>query len=445
MLYLRKFLLKRATMEPKITRITLSNGLLVLLKEIHTAPLISQWLWYRVGSRDETPRSNQGGGTGLSHWVEHMQFKGTKRFPAGDLDKAISRNGGVWNAFTYLDWTAYFATLPAEKIDLALQLEADRMQYSLFDPDEVELERSVIISEREGSENEPTFVLAEQVQAAAFQTHSYHHEIIGDRTDLENIHRDDLFAHYQSYYVPNNAVLAVAGSFDTTEMLAAIRRNFEPIPSRPDPARRPAKEPGQSAARSVQVQGPGETIYLELAYHVPQATHPDFLALNILDSLLTGPSDLSIFSGGLSNKTSRLYQALVETDLAVGIYGGLQATIDPFLYLLSVIVHPASSPQAVLDMLNQEIARVQQNPPTFDELLRASKQARALFAYSSESITNQAAWLGFVEMFADQDWLAGYLDRLAEVTPQDVQRVAQTYLTETNSVVGVYLPSEGEP
>ncbi len=432
-------------MGPNLTRITLSNGLLVILKEIHTAPLISQWLWYRVGSRDEAPRSSQnGGGTGLSHWVEHMQFKGTNRFPSGELDKAISRNGGMWNAFTYLDWTAYFATLPADKIDLALQLEADRMQNSLFNPDEVELERTVIISEREGNENEPTFLLAEQVQAAAFQEHSYRHEIIGDRIDLENIQRDDLYAHYRRYYIPNNAVLAIAGSFDTTELLAEICRIFEPIPAGPQPVRQINLEPRQTSPRSVQVQGPGETTYLELAFHVPHATHPDFLALNVLDSLLSGPSDLSVFGGGLSNKTSRLYRALVETELAVGVYGGLQATIDPFLYFLSVIVHPESDPQLVLEALHREITQLQQKPPEIGELQRAAKQARALFAYSNESITNQASWLGFVEMFADQEWLAGYLDHLAEVTPQDVQRVAQTYLTESNSTLGVYLSDGGE-
>src|SRR5512135_3428681 len=136
-------------MTDNITRKVLPNGLTVHLKEIHTAPIISHWVWYRVGSRNE-----KSGATGLSHWVEHMQFKGTPTFPASVLDKAIAREGGVWNAFTHLDWTTYYETLPADKIDLALRLEADRMFNSIFDPDEVEAERSVILSEREGSENE---------------------------------------------------------------------------------------------------------------------------------------------------------------------------------------------------------------------------------------------------------------------------------------------------
>ncbi len=174
---------------PAITRLVLSNGLLVLLKEIHTAPLVSQWIWYRVGSRDEVA-----GRTGVSHWVEHMKFKGTPTFVAGTLDRAISREGGFWNALTHLDWTTYFETLPADKADLALRLEADRMVNSLFDPDDVASERSVIISERQGNENEPLFRLGEEVQAAAFRVHSYHHEVIGDLADLQSMQRDDLLA-----------------------------------------------------------------------------------------------------------------------------------------------------------------------------------------------------------------------------------------------------------
>src|SRR5512135_3055691 len=153
-----------------ITRKTLANGLTIQLKEIHTAPIISHWVWYRVGSRNETP-----GITGISHWVEHMQFKGTPKFPASLLDKAIARDGGFWNAMTYLDWTAYYETMPADKIDLALRLESDRMVNSTYEPQEVESERTVIISELEGNENEPLFRLGEAVQNAAFKVHAYQH------------------------------------------------------------------------------------------------------------------------------------------------------------------------------------------------------------------------------------------------------------------------------
>ena len=200
---------------------TLDNGLTVHLKEIHTAPIISTWVWYRVGSRNEKL-----GQTGISHWVEHMQFKGTKQFPSSFLDREISRVGGIWNAMTYLDWTTYFETLPAHVFEISLALEADRMVNSRFDADEVDRERNVIISEREGNENEPLFLLGEAVQEAAFQEHPYKYEVIGLKSDLESITRDDLYRHYKRYYQPNNAILAMAGDFDKPKMLEKIKEAF---------------------------------------------------------------------------------------------------------------------------------------------------------------------------------------------------------------------------
>lgn len=411
-----------------------------MLKEIHTAPIISHWVWYRVGSRNEVA-----GFTGVSHWVEHMQFKGTPQFPSTVLDKAISREGGFWNAFTYLDWTTYFETMPAEKIDLALRLEADRMVNSQFDPQEVASERTVIISERQGNENEPLFRLGEELQALAFRVHSYHHEVIGDLADLETMQRDDLYRHYRQYYTPNNALIAVAGDFESEVMLGRIRELFEPIPAGEALLQRIRPEPAQSGERRFTLEGPGETTYIQFAHRAPAASDPDFFPLTVLDSLLTGPSSLNMFGGGISNKTSRLYRALVEGELAVSVYGGLQATIDPFLHTITIYVRPGCSVETVLSKLEDEIKRLQDAPPSPDELARAVKQARALFAYGSESITNQAFWMGFSEMFASYDWFTGYLDNLAAVTPGDVQRMAQVYLRPQNRIHGIYLPTgDGE-
>ena len=421
-----------------VTSVTLPNGLLVLLKEIHTAPLISHWVWYRVGSRNEAP-----GNTGASHWVEHMQFKGSPRFPAGVLDKAIARLGGVWNAFTSLDWTTYFETLPVDKIDLALELEADRMVNSQFDPDELESERTVIIAERQGNENEPLYRLSEEVQAAAFRVHSYHHEVIGDLADLEGMQRDDLYRHYRSYYTPNNAVLALAGDFDTAQMLERLNALYAPIPAGAAAAQRARPEPPQSGERRITLEGPGETTYIEICHHAPAATDPDFLPCVVLDSLLTGASSPGLFGGSISNKTSRLSLALVEKELAVSIHGGLQATLDPFLHSMTAIMHPKSTPEQIISTVEQEIGRLQDAPPAADELARAVKQARALFAYSSESVTNQACWLGMSTMLDSVEWFEAYLPGLEKVTPEDVQRAAQRYLRPQNRIVGIYLPTGG--
>ncbi len=424
-------------MQDQIVKVQLSNGLYVLLKEIHTAPLISVWMWYRVGSRDEVP-----GITGISHWVEHIQFKGTPHFPSQVLDKVISREGGYWNAFTFLDWTTYFETMPAEKIDLALRLEADRMNNSTFDLNEVESERTVIISERQGNENEPLFQLGEEVQAAAFRVHPYHHEIIGDLVDLQSIQRDDLYRHYRTYYIPNNAVLTVAGDFESESMLARIRELYEPIPPGDTPPRCARPEPPQPGERRVTIEGTGETTYVQVAHHAPAASHPDFHAFLVMDSLLVGASNLNMFSSGISNKTSRLYRALVEKELAVSVSGGVPATVDPFLHTILITVHPERTAEQVIDALEDEIKRLQDNPPPQEEVARAVKQARALFAYGSESITNQAFWMGYAEMFDTYDWFLHYLENLEKVTPQDVQRMAQTYLRLKNRVVGIYLPKD---
>jgi zinc protease len=423
----------------RVHRARLRNGLLVLLKEIHAAPLISLWTWYRVGSRNE-----RAGQTGISHWVEHMQFKGSPSFPAGSLDRAVSREGGVWNAMTWLDWTAYFETLPADRIDLGLRLEADRMVNSFFAPKEVTSERTVIISERQGYENEPTFRLSEEVQAAAFRVHSYHHEVVGDVADLSSMMRDDLYGHYRSYYVPNNALVAVAGDFQARMMLDRIRQLFGGISSGPPPPQSTRTEPAQKGERRVTVEGPGETAYVEVAYHAPAAGDPDFFPMIVLDSVLAGPSNFNMFSGGISNKTSRLYRALVESELAAGVSGGLAATMDPYLYSITATVRNGKTPEQVLAALDGELRRMADEPVRREEMERAMKQARAIFAYGSETVTNQAFWMGYAEMFASIDWFDNYLSSLSMVTIDDVQRVARKVLAKRNRTVGFYLPTDAD-
>lgn len=420
----------------KVTKTRLSNGLTVLLKEVHTAPLVSFWVWYRVGSRNELP-----GQTGVSHWVEHMMFKGTRRYPGEVSERRIARDGGIYNAMTWIDWTAYFETLPADKIDFALRLEADRMGRALFPPKEVASERTVIISERQGRENSPSFRLAEEVQAAAFRVHSYHHEVIGDMVDLETMTRDDLYGHYRQYYAPNNAIAVVVGDFKTRDMLARIQALFGGYKPKTLPARQPRPEPEQKGERRVSLSGEGETAFIEVGYHVPGVNHPDFIALVAMDSILGGATALNMFGGGTSNKSSRLYRALVESGLAANASAGLAPTVDPYLYSLFCTVRQGQTPEAVEAALNAEVERLRSEPVAEAELAKAIKQARALFAFGAESVTNQGYWLGHTELFDSYKWFDSYLDRLSAVTVADVQRVAQQYLARTNRTVGTFVPS----
>lgn len=421
----------------KITRHVLDNGMVILLKEVHNAPVISWWVLYRVGSRSEHT-----GITGVSHWVEHMMFKGTDEFPAGTLDQMIDRVGGTWNAQTSLDYTAYYETLPAEQIDLALRAEADRMVNAKFDIEEVESERTVIISERQGAENSPMFWLGEEVQGAAFRVHSYHHEIIGDMTDLHTMTRDDLFGHYKSHYMPNNAIGVAVGDFNTEEMLAKINAIYGAIPAGelPKPFTRP--EPQQMGERRVTVERPSGSAFIQIGYHTPPSSAPEFFTMEIINSILCGASGMG--GGGIDNKTSRLYKALVTKELAASVDGGIYPTIDPFLYTVTMTVREEKTPDEVIAAFDAEIERVRAGDVTEAELQRAKKQARALFAYGTERVTMQAFWLAFAEGLGSYEWFENYLSSLEAVTLEDVKALAVQVLKPQNRTVGVLIPTRDD-
>lgn len=424
-------------MNSTITKTMLDNGLTVVLKEMHHAPVTSFWVCYRVGSRNEKP-----GNTGASHWVEHMMFKGSPQFPAGTLDRAVSREGGRWNAFTSLDFTAYYETMPSQRIDLALRLEADRMVNLIMEEDETNSERTVIISERHMYENQPMFLLYEELQAAAFRVHAYHHEVIGDEIDLQTMTRDDLYHHYRLYYAPNNAVIVVVGDFESEAMLARIRELFGMLPAGDPIPAVTRTEPPQRGERRVTVRGPGETSYLTFAHRAPSATDADFYPLALLNAAFAGGSSLGMFGSGSTNKSSRLYKALVDTDLAAAAFGGQSPTIDPFLYDVSAIVRAGRSLAEVEAALEAEIDRLAREPITQAELDKALKRAKAQFVMAGESVTGQGRVLGMSEIVGgDYTWFEESLEQLSKVTLDDIERVRQTYLRKGNRTVGWYEPA----
>lgn len=422
----------------KTIRTTLENGLQVLLREVPSAPIISLWVWYRVGSRNESA-----GMTGISHWVEHMQFKGTAKYGAGQMDRAVSRVGGVWNAMTSEDWTTYYETVPESEADLVLDLEADRMNGSLFDPEEVSSERTVILSEREGLENEPTFRLDDAVKRAAYQVHPYRNEVIGETADLLAMSRDDLVDHYRRFYAPNNAVITMAGNFDADEMLAKVKARFGSIPRAETPRCAAEEEGAIESAQTVEVHGPGQLTFVEIAWRAPKATDRNFSVLTILASILTGPANLNQFGdGAIGNRLSRLYRALIEPGIAVGIGGDFSASIDPGLYTINAVLNMGVTTEELVAVVDAELDRIRAGEITDAEIQRALKQARAMFLIGSENITNIAFWLGYAEMFADVSWFDGYLERLGAVTADDVVEYARRYLRPENRVIGIYHPDE---
>lgn len=420
-----------------VREVQLDNGLRVLVKETHNAPVTSFWLWYKVGSRNEVQ-----GHTGISHWVEHMMFKGTEQFPKGAIDREIARLGGSFNAMTWIDFTAYFVTLPAPQIELALDIESDRMINSQFVPDEVESERTVILSERHMYENHPTFLLSEEVTATAFFVHPYRHETIGWESDLLSMTREDLYTHYRTYYTPNNTTAIAVGDFESEAMIDMIAERFGHISKGPEIPGVPFQEPAQRGERRVNVSGPGSTRYMRMSYRVPPATEDDWFALAVLDTVLGGAQSFSMRGPSPNARSARLYRALVDSGLVAGVNSSLVPTIDPYLYSFTVTLLPDSDADRVEQALLEEIAKPAQEAITQSEFEKARKQTRAQFAFNAESVSNQAYWMGFASTIADLDWFTKFLDRIEAVTIDDVKRVAQTYLVPERRTVGWYHPTE---
>ena len=401
----------------------LLNGLKVLTKEVHAAPVASSYIWYKVGSRNERP-----GLTGVSHWVEHMLFKGTPKFSKEELGRFIEGNGGRWNAFTSNDYTAYYETLPADKVSVALALESDRMQNSVFDPEEVEAERTVILSEREGYENTPQFVLREEVQATAYKAHPYQWGIIGWPSDLKTMTRDDLYDYYRQRYVPNNATLVLVGDFDTADLLKQVEDYFgtlAPGESIADPS---TIEPEQRGERRVTVRKEGTLAYVAIVYHIPAAGHPDFYPLEVISTVLS------------MGKTSRFYRALVDKQLATSAYFYPDFSKDAGLAWTFAEAQVGVDPTTLEKALLEQIDSIQNETLAKTELEKAINQTEAHFIFSLDSVSNQAAQIGYYETVYDYKYLDTYLDKVRSVTPEQVREAAQKYLIEDNRTVGYFQP-----
>jgi zinc protease len=410
----------------------LSNGMKVLLVEVPKAPVATVQVWYKVGSRNEVM-----GRAGLSHMLEHMMFKGTARYPKGSFSRIVRKNGGIDNAFTGQDFTAYFENLAADRVGLALELEADRMQGLILDHSEFQTERDVVKEERRlRSEDDPQGALVEALFAHAFLSHPYHWPVIGWFADLDAMSLEDLQRHYDTFYSPNNATLVVVGDIKAESLLPTIKRLFEPIPRGPSPKQTLSPEPEQRGERRFLLKREAQVPFVMMGFRVPNYSNEDSYALDILESILS------------SGKSSRLYQSLVydqKTSLAVGAeYSVLQT--DPGLFYFYSLVNPSAKVEGVEEAIQREIVRLQNEPPSEQELQRAKNQVEAARVFEQDSNFRHAMLMGQAESVG-AGWrrIDQFVERIRAVTTKDIQRVAKQYLTPDNRTVGILIPLPSPP
>ena len=416
--------------ELQVSRHLLDNGLKVLIREIPNAPVSGCWAIYRVGSRNE-----RSGVTGISHWVEHMLFKGGGKLNKGDIGRLVSSVGGEYNGFTSKDFTAYFEVLPADQIDKGLLIESERMMNAAFDPREVESERSVVVSEREGNENDPEFLATEELFLSTFRFHPYRWSEGGLKQDLLRITRDDLFEHYRRYYVPSNAMLVVVGPFSAKKMLSRVQEFFGPLTKNDTPPDPRIEEPTQTGERRVELQVPAEADYIKVAYHTPGFGSDDIYGLVMLDSVLSGSRLFAFGPGQASGRSARLHSALVEKKIASEASSEFFPTIDPSVFALDVTVWDGVSIDRAENLLFEEIEKIQKTPPSKHELDRAIAQINAQYAYTLDGVARQGFIIGIFEMITSFETMAGLPEKLAKITPEKVSEIAAKYLTHQNRTV----------
>ncbi len=418
-----------ASLTDGVVQTVLENGLTVLSKEVKTAPVVTVQVWYRVGSRNERP-----GITGISHMVEHLMFKGTQTRPV-QFGRLFSALGSSSNAFTSYDMTAYYGTVGNDKLAALLELEADRMANARMGAEELQSERTVVLSELDGGNNNPGTRLYRQVMQAAFPKSSYGWMVIGDRRDVENYTVADVQAYYRQFYRPDNATLVVVGNFKTAELLSEVRRLFGGIarPGTPLPSVEPLAQPlvATPISQPITLKEPGSVPFLQAVYPtLPAVTHPDIPALDLLENILSG------------GRSSRLYQSLVERGLATNVSAGASGMMGLGWFSFSGTPAQGKSLAELDRLIVAQVERLQSGGVTGDELARAQRNVRTSFIISNRDMVSQANQIAYLQtVTGDYRFGDRYLAAIAKVTPADIQRVARQYLDPQRRVVGFFMPT----
>jgi len=402
---------------------TLKNGMKFLVVEDNSIPNANMYLFYKVGSRNEYQ-----GVTGLSHFFEHMMFNGAKKYGPKLFDQTMEFNGGANNAYTTENVTVYTNWFPTSAAEVIFDLEGDRISSLSIDPKMVESERGVVLSERStGRENSPWWVLSEAVQAQAFQEHPYHWPVIGYEHDMKNWKQEDLERYFKTYYAPNNCVVVVSGSIKYDDVKKLAEKYLESIPAQPAPPPVHAVEPEQTGERRIKVEKDVATPYLNIFYHAPEAKHPDYYALSLLDYILT------------NGKSSRLYSQLVDKkQLATSVFTTYGPTFDPYLFGFYAVAARGVNERDLEETIYEELEKIKKDGVTEAELQKVKNQKLLEFYEQVETINGKSNNIGTYEVFfGDYRKMFDAPDLFNKVTAEDIRRVANTYFSKKKRNVGV--------
>lgn len=414
---------------------TLDNGLKVVVLSNHRVPIVTQTIWYRVGSADEVE-----GKTGLAHFLEHLMFKGTPSVPDGQFSKIISNNGGRDNAFTTADYTAYYQNVAADKLELVMKMEADRMVNLALEEESVKTERDVILEERRmRTDNVPAALLSEKMNAAMYAVHPYHHPVIGWEKDIRNLTRDDALAFYTKWYAPNNATLIVAGDVSVEQLRALAEKYYAPIPAREVPKRERAKEPKHRDAARVtfvddRVQQPAWRRFYRAPSVAADPNH-DSYALDVLAETMGG-------------SVGRLYQSLVVSQ-KLAVMSGVSydsSMLDMAKFSIYAIPAEKVTMETLEDAIQAELKKVADGEVTADEIDQAKRRLKAGVIYARDSLQAGAMIFGTVlSTGQDINDVEQWPQRISAITPDQVRIAAKRLLSdEKDSVTGILLPEKKE-
>lgn len=409
-----------------------SNGLTVLLKEDHSAPVVAVVVNALAGSRNETE-----GTRGVAHLLEHMLFKGSPKYNKASgtqVSTTLQSVGALINATTWYDGTNYYELLPSSHLELALDIESDRLRGAFLKAEDFKFEMPVVQSEFDRLENSAPTALYHAVMEKAFTVHPYRFPIIGFRDDIQNLPASRLREFYDLYYWPNNAVLTVIGDLDKAKTLNLIAQKFSPIPQSPNPIPQlKVVEPAQTESRFVEIRRADPLNEIFIAHKIPEILHPDSYALDLLASILS------------SGKTSRLYKSLVDTSLAAEIRSETGKTHDPSLFSTTALLLEGISHDVVTEKVLSIYREVQESGVTKDELNRAKQQLLAESAFARDGFFSIAGEISQAISIGDWTYFASYPEKISQVTVRDIQKVAQKYLNDPSKTTGYLISAAPEP